>query len=77
MLDVREYYLLYYTGSQKYGALEKRLTHLPFTQAFTGSNPVRVTNKTQKAFRKGFFIVYEQDFQNIPEIPILNAKNHF
>ena len=25
------------------GALEKRLTHLPFTQAFTGSNPVRVT----------------------------------
>jgi hypothetical protein len=25
------------------GPLEKRLTHLPFTQAFTGSNPVRVT----------------------------------
>lgn len=35
------------------------------------------TNKTQKAFRKGFFLVYKQDFQNIPEIPILNAKNHF
>ena len=26
-----------------YGALEKRLTHMPFTHAFTGSNPVRVT----------------------------------
>jgi predicted nucleotidyltransferase len=26
------------------GPLEKWLTHLPFTQAFTGSNPVRVTN---------------------------------
>ena len=25
------------------GALEKRLTHMPFTHAFTGSNPVRVT----------------------------------
>lgn len=28
----------------KNGALEKRLTHMPFTHAFTGSNPVRVTN---------------------------------
>ena len=26
-----------------HGALEKRLTHMPFTHAFTGSNPVRVT----------------------------------
>ena len=26
-----------------YGPLEKRLTHMPFTHAFTGSNPVRVT----------------------------------
>ena len=25
------------------GSLEKRLTHMPFTHAFTGSNPVRVT----------------------------------
>ena len=25
------------------GALEKRLTHMPFTHAFTGSNPVQVT----------------------------------
>ena len=25
------------------GALEKRLTHMPFTHTFTGSNPVRVT----------------------------------
>ena len=25
------------------GALEKRLTHMPFTHAFTGSNPVPVT----------------------------------
>ena len=27
----------------KTGALEKRLTHMPFTHTFTGSNPVRVT----------------------------------
>ena len=27
----------------KIGPLEKRLTHMPFTHAFTGSNPVRVT----------------------------------
>lgn len=26
-----------------YGALEKRLTHSPFTAAFAGSNPVRTT----------------------------------
>ena len=26
------------------GPLEKWLTHMPFTHAFTGSNPVRVTN---------------------------------
>ena len=25
------------------GSLEKRLTHMPFTHAFTGSNPVQVT----------------------------------
>ena len=25
------------------GPLEKRLTHMPFTHALTGSNPVRVT----------------------------------
>lgn len=30
----------------KYGPLEKRLTHMPFTHAFTGSNPVRVTIKS-------------------------------
>ena len=30
-------------GGKKSGALEKRLTHMPFTHAFTGSNPVRVT----------------------------------
>ncbi len=28
---------------KQYGALEKRLTHMPFTHTFTGSNPVRVT----------------------------------
>ena len=27
----------------KAGPLEKRLTHMPFTHALTGSNPVRVT----------------------------------
>ncbi len=39
------------------GALEKRLTHMPFTHAFTGSNPVRVTieNSTlQVKILKGF-----------------------
>ena len=29
------------------GPLEKRLTHMPFTHAFTGSNPVRVTKCKQ------------------------------
>ena len=31
------------------GALEKRLTHMPFTHTFTGSNPVRVTIWNQPA----------------------------
>ena len=34
--------MLLYEGN-KYGLLEKRLTHMPFTHAFTGSNPVQVT----------------------------------
>jgi hypothetical protein len=29
--------------SLRLGPLEKRLTHMPFTHTFTGSNPVRVT----------------------------------
>ena len=29
--------------SHNSGGLEKRLTHMPFTHAFTGSNPVSVT----------------------------------
>ena len=35
--------MLSFLGNQD-GALEKRLTHMPFTHAFTGSNPVRVRN---------------------------------
>ena len=41
--------MVLYTGTKRKagekisGALEKRLTHMPFTHAFTGSNPVQVT----------------------------------
>ena len=31
-------------GGTIYGQLVKRLTHMPFTHTFTGSNPVLVTN---------------------------------
>ena len=33
----------FYSQVQTYGPLVKRLTHMPFTHAFMGSNPVRVT----------------------------------
>ncbi len=41
------------------GALEKRLTHMPFTHAFTGSNPVRVTIRRLRP-ETVFFFVYER-----------------
>ena len=51
--------MILYTGikeMQKHdGALEKRLTHMPFTHALTGSNPVRVTNMTAKKVLRAFF----------------------
>ena len=37
------------------GALEKRLTHMPFTHAFTGSNPVRVTILSVGLYIRLFF----------------------
>ena len=46
------------------GALEKRLTHMPFTHAFTGSNPVRVTIVKIKSVRTSFFcFLNEKAFQ--------------
>jgi hypothetical protein len=39
-----------------FGPLEKRLTHMPFTHALTGSNPVRVTTHF---FTKAQVISYE------------------
>ena len=41
------------------GALEKRLTHMPFTHAFTGSNPVRVTNLLMTETYVSVFFVRE------------------
>ena len=38
-----EQMILWLSTKQVNGALEKRLTHMPFTHTFTGSNPVRVT----------------------------------
>ena len=35
--------MCYYYKATLLGLLEKRLTHMPFTHAFTGSNPVQVT----------------------------------
>ena len=37
------FFMCYYKRATKPGLLEKRLTHMPFTHAFTGSNPVQVT----------------------------------
>ncbi len=46
---------------EKTGPLEKRLTHMPFTHAFTGSNPVRVTNRKLRQFivELSFLLVFE------------------
>ena len=51
------------------GPLEKRLTHMPFTHAFTGSNPVRVT-----------IILQDLDmsfYSNSREVPIAQLDRAF
>ena len=47
-------------SSSASGRLEKRLTHMPFTHAFTGSNPVRVTIFQTKSERTSFFCLLKE-----------------
>jgi hypothetical protein len=59
-----------------HGALEKRLTHMPFTHALTGSNPVRVTIFQIKSERTSFF-TYNTFSENLTLIFSLICVNPF
>jgi hypothetical protein len=47
--------------TKQFGLVEKRLTHIPFKDAFTGSNPVQVTTRKSKLREIGaFFALFFQ-----------------
>ncbi len=50
------------------GPLEKRLTHMPFTHALTGSNPVRVTILTFKALPSRGAFFYSLRYDKMKEV---------
>ncbi len=60
--------MLSFLGNQD-GALEKRLTHMPFTHAFTGSNPVRVTIQQTTSQQRRFFLYPETLVPAIGSLP--------
>ena len=64
------------------GALEKRLTHQPFTLAFMGSNPIRVTihvesesvsNEMDSDFSCLWHLRQKTD-AGVPDSPVLTAR---
>ena len=69
--------MVLYTGTKRKagekisGALEKRLTHMPFTHAFTGSNPVQVTNFIGMWFNGRASVSKTVDAGSIPAIPAM------
>ena len=59
------------------GPLEKRLTHLPFTQAFTGSNPVRATKLKIKQILDLFLFIQTTSHQINGDIRPINHHLFF
>lgn len=64
---------------KKNGPLEKWLTHMPLTHAFTGSNPVRVTMKKMTAVSAVLYYLDEVSMigQRVLELETIDSTNNY